>query len=267
MVRAYSEYYKNCLETSLITKDEEYELAKKAKEGNREARDALVIANIRFVAKIAQIYQIEGVSIEDRVGSGNIGLMKAIDRYDPEKGIRLLTYAGWWIKEEIRNSIYKKDARREIRSQKKALLKEADKRETSLEEVIREEREKESSFDYQPGFQGTTQSLDKTIYGDEGTTLYDLISCNSKNPEDVAIEKDTRYRLSVRAREILEKLDERSQKILQMYLGMHKGENPLNLAQIGNLMGLTRERIRQLKEEALSKLKEHLDESDKDLIQ
>jgi len=253
-------YLREIGQTPLITPKEEIALAKRIKKGDKAAREQMIKANLRLVVKIARDYENYGMPLLDLISEGNIGLMKAVERFNPNKGAKLSTYAAWWIKQMIRRAI--SDQSKTIRLP----VHVGDK----LLHIRRAEAKFENEFGRSPtddelsGELGITAkriaqyrqasarptSLDATL-GDTDSTVAEIVADeNAETPYHKLEEKnDTRL-----IHEILPKLDSREQEIVRARFGID-GAKEKTLEEIGQKLGVTRERIRQIQEIALGKLR------------
>jgi RNA polymerase primary sigma factor len=253
-------YLREIRRTSLLTPEEEVELARKARKGSRAAHDALVQANLRFVVSVAKRYQGRGLGLADLIEEGNVGLMKAAERFDERRGFRFISYAIWWIRQSILQAL--NDQSRTVRlpvnrgAKTSKIERAAQQLEQDLERMptaeeiadLLELSEREVLEHQMYGLRPV--SLDAPA-GDEGQTpLVNLVEDEtSLAPDERVAESDLVKDLA----EAMDGLDSRERKILKDYFGMETGEGT-TLEAIGKELGLTRERVRQLKERAIRKL-------------
>jgi RNA polymerase primary sigma factor len=249
-----SKYFKDVRKTSLLTPEEEVELAKKIKKGDTKAIERLVNANLRFVISIAKEYQNQGLSLDDLIGEGNYGLIKAATRFDHTKGFRFISYAVWWIKQSIIQGL--NDNARVVRlpasiiNKISFLKKEIEKfefeneREPIYGEILDENNEAVELILY-PKY----SSLNEVI-NEDGDEVIDTLVMN---------EDDSSFVIDERVKNLLNKtletLDERERNIIQCYYGINTNCEPMTLEVIGEKYNLTKERIRQIKFKALRKLR------------
>ncbi len=265
-------YFRQIHAIPLLTPEEEIQLAKKIKKGDAQARAKMIQANLRLVVKIAHEYSRYGMPLVDLVSEGNLGLMKAVDRFDPNKGGKLSTYAAWWIKQSIKRALANQS--KTIRLPVHLVDKIARMRRAAMqlaEELGREPTDEELADELFTTPKKIAKlrlasmrpsSLDATLTQDSDSgTLGDLISDESaKDPSQDLILKNLKSRLA----EILPSLDPREQKILKLRFGIGvKDEKEMTLEEIGKKFNVTRERIRQLQKIALDKLKKILEEEKK----
>jgi RNA polymerase primary sigma factor len=264
-VNDYSEdsigkYFKEVRKSELLTIDEEIALAKRIQEGDEVAVELLVKANLKFVISIAKEYQNQGLPLADLINEGNYGLIKAALRFDVTRGFRFISYAVWWVKQSIIQSL--NDNSRMIRlpanviNKLYKIRKELEKfefeneREAYIGEVLNSEKghdEDDLSMMSIP----KVNSLNVQI-NEEGGELSELIADTSEDVED-------KYEIDQRIKEELGKalseLDERERDIIQSYFGINTEHSGMTLDDIGERYELTKERIRQIKEKAIRKLR------------
>ena len=254
-------YFDDIADSRPLSREREVELSARIQEGDMQARDELVQANLRFVIDVAKNYQNRGLSLTDLISSGNVGLMTAAERFDGTKGYKFISYAVWWIKQSILQSIA--DHARTVRLplNKLSLLKDITKASRTLGqgresepqvEEIAEHLEISSQEVLDTMLSARSiRSLDEEFEeGDERSLMNTLADEGQDTPDVDVIETSAKDHLE----RILQCLDERELYIIRLYFGLD-GTEALTLEQIGGLMSLTRERVRQLKERALSKLR------------
>jgi len=247
-----------------LTAKEEAELAERIKRGDKKAEKELIEMNLRFVISVAKQYQNEGCPLEDLVGEGNIGLIKAVRRFDASKGCKFISYAVWWIRESI--LYYLNENARTIRlplnkiGQLKKIKKVQDKfeqihhRRPTTDEVIETLNFELSSEDLEEMFliDKGVQSLDVQITNNgsskaEGFTLEDLLEDYTVQRADEHMETQD---LKMIVKTILDKLSPNHKTVVEMYYGL-RGDEPKTLDEIATYLDLSRERIRQIKNSAL----------------
>lgn len=268
-------YFKDIGKEPLLTKEEEVELAAKIKKGNKAARERMIKANLRLVVKIAQDYNHFGLPFLDLISEGNIGLMKAVERFDPQKGGKLSTYAAWWIKQSIKRALT--NQRNTIRlpvhliekmsRMRRIILKleETLKREPSNTEIAKEMNLPIAKVAHMRDMAIRPASLDQPIGTDETTsTLGDLVKDEKAESPDEQLEQKAE---SENIKYLIKKLPKREAAIINMRFGFvedKKGKKrPQTLEEVGEALNLTRERIRQLQNESLKKLRDLMTESER----
>jgi len=271
--RSIEIYLKEISELPFLTPKEEKELIAKAKRGDREALERLIYAHLRFVVNMAKHYQGYGVPLADLINEGNLGLLKAVQRFDPKRRVRFLSYAIWWVRQAIMKALNEQSRLIRISSERRAKLKRI--RETEMDllqqlgaEPTFDEIAKElglSVEEVKKAYEMVTTevSLDSPIYPDnEKRTLLDVLDQDALPSPEETYEKAERIK---KLRTIMEELPPRDRKILTLYFGLEDGK-PRTLEEIGKQLGISRERVRQLKERALKTLKNKYGKLLKDLI-
>ncbi len=257
-------YLKEISRTPLLTIGEETALAERIKQGDMEARDHMIRANLRLVVKIAGDYSGYGLSMADLISEGNIGLMQAVERFDPEKGGKLSTYGSWWIKQSIKRSLanQSKTVRLPIHMVDKiarmrriaSLLTEALGREPTEEELAEELGLPRHKVAMLKQAAQRTASLDAPINEGESTEYGDIIGDEAaSNPLDILTNKNLHDQIDG----LLSVLDERERRIIDERFGLG-GLKPMLLEDVGREFGVSRERIRQLQNSALAKMRQAL---------
>ena len=254
-------YFKEMSAISLLTIDEEKELAEKAIAGDMDARNKLVEGNLRLVVSLAKHYQGCGLSLQDLIQEGNIGLIKAVEKFDVSKGFRFSTYAAWWINQTIGRAIADQSKtirvpvhmteninklRKAARDLTVSLGHEPTDKELAdfLKLNIKEVEEIKS-------YMADVTSLDVKVGEDEDATIGSLIEDeHCESPEKSALKEAERTMLD----EILSTLSPREKDVLCQRFGLHN-ETPKTLEEVGKSYGLTKERIRQIENKALMKLR------------
>jgi RNA polymerase primary sigma factor len=262
-------YLREISKTPLLTPEEEVQLAKRIKKGDKEARSHMIRANLRLVVKIAQDYSGYGLPISDLISEGNIGLMKAVERFDPKKGGKLSTYAAWWIKQSIKRALanQSKTIRLPVHMVDKiakmrrisTILAEALGREPTDEELAEEIGLPRRKLAMLKQASQRPTSLDAPINEGEATEYGEIIGDErAANPLEMLSDKNLHGQLDG----LLSVLDERERKIIDERFGL-TGKKPMTLEEVGRQFGVTRERIRQLQNSALTKMRRALRKKEK----
>ncbi|MCC7518789.1 MAG: RNA polymerase sigma factor RpoD/SigA [Verrucomicrobiae bacterium] len=261
-------YLREIAQTALLTRQEEISLAKRIRRGDAAARAHMIQANLRLVVKIAHDYANLGLPIEDLISEGNIGLMKAVERFDPHRGVKLSTYAAWWIKQSIKRALANQsktirlpvhvvDKLSRIR---KVSAKMADVlgREPNDEEISEEMGIPQHKISQLKTVSLRPSSLDAPV-GDDDRAAFGEIVADESALDPFEMLRDKALRKDVL--EIVEELDERERAILVARFGLD-GAKPLTLEIIGRKFKVTRERIRQIQNLALRKIRALLQQQD-----
>jgi len=257
-------YLRDAVETPLLTAQEEVELARRIQKGDEAAREHMIRANLRLVIKIAREYEDYGLPLLDLVNEGNIGLMRAVERFDPDRGAKLSTYAAWWIKQSIKRALsnQSKSIRlpihivQELARMKKAevrLESELGRPATDVELAGELEADVEDIRRWREAAAVGATSLDAPIGNDpESNRIADVIADESAVMPWAGVSESSNAELM---RELVGSLNPREQIILNQRFALEGGD-PRTLEEIGADFGLTRERIRQLEAAALRKLRD-----------
>ncbi len=245
----------------LLEREEEALLAGRIRGGEPEALERLVRANLRFVVSVAKRYQNQGVSLADLINEGNIGLMRAAQKFDETKGIKFISYAVWWIRQAILQALAEQSRIVRVPLSRAGTLHRIGKRSSSLtqelgreptvEEIAEELELSEEEIKHTLVMAQTHLSLDAPLVPGEEGQLLDYLSDNAAPGPD---EELYNRALSRSIEEALATLSEREATVLRLYFGLSDGE-PLTLEEIGEQFGITRERVRQIKERALLRLR------------
>lgn len=255
------EYLKEIGSIPLLTPEEESDLARRKSEGDVEAGRRLVEANLRLVVSIAKRYTGRGMSFLDLVQEGNLGLMKAVEKFDYAKGYRLSTYATWWVKQSITRSladqsrtirlpVHMVEAVNKIRRAQRSLSVKLG-REPSMEEVAEEVNMSEKRVTELIQASGDTVSLETPVGDEEGSNLGDFVADDTNASTE---DKAESFLLREEIDSMLQGLNPRERDVIILRFGLETG-HPLTLEEVGKRFNVTRERIRQIETAALRKLR------------
>ncbi|MBP5162653.1 MAG: RNA polymerase sigma factor RpoD/SigA [Spirochaetales bacterium] len=259
---ALSMYLKDIEKIPLIGRDEEYDLAMRAKNGDAAARERLVNGNLRFVVSIAKQFQGRGLPLIDLISEGNIGLLTAIDKFEPEKGYHFISYAVWWIRQAILKAIGEKSRMIRLPMNKSADLIQILQAKSNLEkngydDASIEAIAAECGMDAQDVLEimqiaRDVSSLDAPVNSEEDTSFGDFIESDEPRPEEVVMDEA----LKNSVRKILGTLSEKERGIITLRFGLDNNK-ALSLKEVGEIYNLTKERIRQIEKKVLSNLLEN----------
>lgn len=249
---------------NMISADEEAALAARIRQGDQAALDALVKANLRFVVSVSKQYQNQGLSLPDLINEGNLGLIKAAQRFDEKRGFKFISYAVWWIRQSILQALAEQSRIVRLPLNKIGAINKLNKTISSLEQRLEREPSPEELSEalemmpqeVQETFKNSTRhlSLDASIGEDEnGGTLYDLLRNESSTAPDKSLFQES---LQLEIYRALATLTEREADVIKLFFGLG-GKVPHSLEEIGEKFELTRERVRQIKEKAVRRLKNH----------
>ena len=258
---ALKTYLDRIAKVSLLTREEEIELAARIATGDEDAREHMITANLRLVVKIAQDYANLGLHLLDLINEGNIGLMKAVERFDPNKGGKLSTYASWWIKQSIKRALANQSKTirlpvhmiEKVARMNKASLEMNEKlgREPTNEELSEQVDMSVGKVAHLKNVSARPSSLEAPIGGDNETTLGDMVG---DDRTQTPLERLQSKSLVSDVNSVLDKLDAREAEIIRLRFGL-KGEEPQTLEEVGVRFEVTRERVRQLQDIAIRKMR------------
>ena len=254
-------YLQEIGKVDLITAEEEVELAQRIKKGDQFALEKLTKANLRFVVSVAKQYQNQGLTLPDLINEGNLGLIKAAQRFDETRGFKFISYAVWWIRQSILQALAEQSRivrlpLNKIGSINKinktyAFLEQAHERAPSAEEIAKELDMTINDVKESLKNSGRHVSMDAPLIEGEDSNLYDVImSGESPNPDDSLINDSLRTEIE----RSLTTLTEREADVIRLYFGLGS-KHAMTLEEIGEKFDLTRERVRQIKEKAVRRLK------------
>jgi RNA polymerase primary sigma factor len=245
----------------LLSADKEVELAKRIKKGDREALETLIKANLRFVVSVSKQYQNQGLSLPDLINEGNLGLIKAAERFDETRGFKFISYAVWWIRQSILQALAEQarivrlplNKIGSINKINKAFskLEQEFQREPTVEEIAEIMEMRTDLVEDSMNSSSVHVSMDAPLREEEANNMYDvMMNEDSPDPDESLINNSLRQEIE----RSLATLGDREAEILRYYFGL-KGYQQHTLEEIGDEFGLTRERVRQIKEKAIKKLK------------
>ncbi len=246
---------------SPLPPEEEIRLARRIRKGDEEALDKLVKANLRFVISVAKEYQGQGLPLQDLISEGNLGLIKAAQRFDETRGFKFISYAVWWIRQSILQALAEQSrvvrlplnrvgAINKVGRALEQLEKEYG-REPSMQELA--EKMEMTAYEVADVLKTSARhlSLDEPFNEEDGNSLLDVIESDRYDPPDAGLMRES---LRQEIEKVLSTLKPREAEIIKLYFGLD-GDRPLTLEEIGEYFKLTRERVRQIKEKALRRLR------------
>lgn len=258
-----SMYLKEINRIPLLSYEEEYELAIKAKNGDKAARDRIINANLRFVISVAKKFRGQGLPLIDLINEGNVGLITALDKFEPEKGYHFISYAVWWIRQSIMKALSDKgravrlplnrsNELVQIQKAQRALMDDMNTSEPSVEDIAKATGLDESLVKDLISITSDMVSFDSPVKkdSDSESTFGDFIEDSSKGPEEQVMNNA----LKENVRELLTSLSDKERRIIELRYGLN-GSKPMSLKDIGVEYDLTKERIRQIEKRALEKLR------------
>ncbi len=254
-------YLREIGETSLLTASEEVDLAKKIRRGDQEALEKLTKANLRFVVSVAKQYQNQGLSLADLINEGNIGLIKAAKRFDETRGFKFISYAVWWIRQAILQALAEQSRIVRLPLNRVGTLHKIGKvsssleqdlgREPSPDEIARELELTEGEVADTLKISNSHLSLDAPFSDSEDNSLLDVLEDELQPSPDTCLLDES---LRIEIEKALDTLTPREAEVINLYFGLNH-EKPLTLEEIGARFSLTRERVRQIKEKAIRRLR------------
>ncbi len=260
--QSLEKYLQEIGKVDLLTPEEEVDLAKRIKQGDQIALEKLTKANLRFVVSVAKQYQNQGLSLSDLINEGNLGLIKAAQRFDETRGFKFISYAVWWIRQSILQALAEQSRIVRLPLNKVGSLNKINKAFSELEQTFEREPSPEElaelleitsdEVETTLGVAARHVSMDAPFVEGEDNSLLDVLENNSMPGTDQHLD----YADSLR-REIersLSTLTDRQCDVIKLYFGIGV-EHPMSLEDIGEKFGLTRERVRQIKDKAINKLR------------
>ncbi|WP_290761701.1 RNA polymerase sigma factor RpoD/SigA [Fibrobacter sp. UBA4297] len=260
----YMQYLNDISRYPLLTREQETVLLKKSAEGNKAALDMLVNSNLRFVVNIANLYKGRGLDIMELINEGNMGLIEAARRFDRSLKIKFISYAVWWIRQNITRALSEKGRMIRISAEKELMLRRFNRHAKDVQQVIGgtytvNAQSLEGLSKYKADeiekilmMGNSTSSLDTPVNEDGDATLGDTIFDSESRTDELA---DNNNRAEVFDKVMDKNLSNQEKEIIKLYYGF-KMDSDLNLKEIAPMVGLSKERVRQLKENALNKLRD-----------
>jgi len=261
--KALQNYLNEISKFKTLSREEEHHLAIKAKNGDVDAMNKLIQANLKFVVKIASRYQNRGLSLSELISEGNIGLIKAIEKFDPDKDIKLISYAIWWIKQRIMLAVSEKSSLIRVPMGKSSAAHRVkltqDRYFTETGKIATPDELSEKMNIAEKTIAQLQNKLPETSSFDDIITTSDSQDFTAK---DLLEDKDTldpqslyyQERMQEKIQNAISKLDAREADIIRNYFGLNESHESRNFAQIAEKLGLSRERVRQIQKEALKKI-------------
>ncbi len=260
--QSLEKYLQEIGKVDLLTPEEEVELAKQIKQGNQISLEKLTKANLRFVVSVAKQYQNQGLSLSDLINEGNLGLIKAAQRFDETRGFKFISYAVWWIRQSILQALAEQSRIVRLPLNKVGSLNKINRAFSELEQEYEREPSPEElatlleipteEVETTLGVAARHVSMDAPFVDGEDNSLLDVLENNTTPATDSSLEfKESLRREIERA---LGTLTDRQADVIKLYFGLGI-EHPESLEDIGDKFGLTRERVRQIKDKAINKLR------------
>lgn len=254
-------YLQEIGKVELLTAEEEVALAQRIRQGDQAALEKLTKANLRFVVSVSKQYQNQGLSLPDLINEGNLGLIKAAQRFDETRGFKFISYAVWWIRQSILQALAEQSRIVRLPLNKIGSLNKINKayakleqeleREPNYEEIAQVLEISESEVRESLRNSGRHVSMDAPLVEDEDNNMYDVLRAeDSPSPEEGLMYESLRREID----RAISTLTPREADVIRLYFGLD-GQHPLTLEEIGEKFDLTRERVRQIKEKAIRRLK------------
>lgn len=255
-------YLADIAKEPMISPDEEVELAQRIKMGDQIALDKLVRANLRFVVSVAKQYQNQGLSLADLINEGNVGLIKAAQRFDETKGFKFISYAVWWIRQAILQAVAEQSRMVRLPLNQVGLLSRVKKtasmleqlyqRKPTIKEIADELDMPEEKIEAILQINAKEVSMDAPVSDDDDLTFIDTVIPENNNDADREIVSETE---AAEIRRSLSVLTDKERQVIVYYFGLDANNHSYTLEEIGYMMDMTRERVRQIKDKALKKLR------------
>ena len=260
--QSLEKYLQEIGKVDLITPEEEVQLAIRIKQGDQRALEKLTKANLRFVVSVAKQYQNQGLSLSDLINEGNLGLIKAAQRFDETRGFKFISYAVWWIRQSILQALAEQSRIVRLPLNKVGLSNKISKAYSQLEQEYEREPSTEElaelldigteEVETTLGVAARHVSVDAPFVDSEDNTLLDVLENPNSDSADVELEHHDSLRCEIERS--LSTLTDRQRDVIKLYFGISV-EHPMSLEDIGERFSLTRERVRQIKDKAITKLR------------
>lgn len=260
--QSLEKYLQEIGKVDLLTPDDEVDLAQRIKQGDQIALEKLTKANLRFVVSVAKQYQNQGLSLSDLINEGNLGLIKAAQRFDETRGFKFISYAVWWIRQSILQALAEQSRIVRLPLNKVGSLNKINKAFSELEQTFEREPTAEelaevlelhtSEVETTLGVAARHVSMDAPFVEGEDNSLLDVLENNNTKKTDEKLEYGDSLRNEIERS--LSTLSERQKDVIKLYFGIGV-EHPMSLEDIGEQFDLTRERVRQIKDKAINKLR------------
>ncbi len=260
--QSLEKYLQEIGKVDLLTPEEEVELAKRIKQGDQTALEKLTKANLRFVVSVAKQYQNQGLSLSDLINEGNLGLIKAAQRFDETRGFKFISYAVWWIRQSILQALAEQSRIVRLPLNKVGSLNKINKAFSELEQTYEREPSAEElaelleitpeEVETTLGVAARHVSMDAPFVEGEDNSLLDVLENKDMPGTDQHLEYEDSLRREIERS--LSTLTDRQADVIKLYFGIGV-DHPLSLEDIGDRFGLTRERVRQIKDKAINKLR------------
>jgi len=255
-------YLQEIGKVDLITAEQEVELARRIKQGDKKALEELTKANLRFVVSVSKQYQNQGLSLPDLINEGNLGLIKAAQRFDETRGFKFISYAVWWIRQSILQALAEQSRIVRLPLNKIGSINKINKATAKLEQLYEREPDykeiagmlemTENEVKESKRNAGRHVSMDAPLIQDEDNNMYDVLRGeDSVTPETGLLYESLRREID----RAISTLTQREADVVRLYFGLN-GSHPMTLEEIGEKFDLTRERVRQIKEKAIRRLKQ-----------
>ncbi|MFN8277510.1 MAG: RNA polymerase sigma factor RpoD/SigA [Chitinophagales bacterium] len=260
--QSIEKYLQEIGKEDLLTPEEEVDLARRIRQGDNAALEKLTRANLRFVVSVAKQYQNNSLSLNDLINEGNLGLVKAAQKFDETRGFKFISYAVWWIRQSIIQALAEHSRLVRLPLNKVGSLTKINKAFADLEQKYQREPTPEElaellevtveEVEATLGISARHVSMDAPFTDGESNALIDVL--NNPNAEKTDIDLDYKESLKLETERTLASLTDREREVIKLFFGIGV-EHPMTLEDIGDSLGITRERIRQIKDKAITKLR------------